>query len=983
MKKSQTTEKNFEVEHIIKVLTDENNYLLRNSSDHFSHEYYLDTELLLRFIKETQPGEWEKHLENYENNSEDKFLERVSKELSSRGTLDVLRNGVKDRGVHFELAYFKPVSGLNPEHKAQYNANKFSVIRQLVYVKNSGKSLDIVLFLNGIPIITAELKNQFTDQDYTDAISQYRFDREPKEPLLERAMIHFAIDNDDVYFVTKLSGKNTKFLPFNKDVRNPDDKRGFKSAYIYHDIWDPDSLLDIIHNFMRVVEEENEFGRKKRKLIFPRYHQLDAVRRITNSAREKGTNKNYLIQHSTGSGKTYTISWLAHHFSQIYNNNERTFDTVVVVSDRKVIDRQLKDAIYDFEQTTGVVKHAEKSKDLRKALKKGKNIVVTTAQKFTYIVETIEKLEGSNFAVLIDEAHSGQGGKMSQAINKTFSYGSLEEAEEKDPKEKSLEDVVVESIKSKSKRDNVSYLAFTATPKQRTFEVFGEKNGKPFSLYSMKQAIKEGFVLNVLENYVSYRTYYKLAKKIKSDPEFSRRKATALLRTYVDLHKHAVKEKTSVILDHFFQNVKGEIGGKAKAMVVTKSRLHAVRYKLELDRQIVERGSNIKTLVAFTGTVKDGGNEYTEPRMNNGIPEEKTKEEFEKSKYRILVVASKYQTGFDQPLLQTMYVDKKLNGINAVQTLSRLNRTCPGKEYVSVLDFVNDAIEIQKSFEPYFDETILSEHIDPNDVYELESEIMNFQIIDKKEVNKFAKIWFDPKEDDQSLLHKALGPAVARYKELLSSKENESIKTDYTQERFRKLIKEFIKMYSLVIQVVKFEDVELEKLYQYCRFLLKKLPLEKDALPKEVINSVDMESFKIKKIYEGKIIPAEDDEGLEPIKPKKGKGIMDERDRLSEIIKKVNEVGGADELTEEDKVKVGQIAQTISENKKFQKSKEVNSRKDMRLLFAKLFEKTYSDMYDSDLDFYEKLEKNDEVREVLKEQLFDLVMNRKETNSKK
>src|SRR3989337_1146901 len=846
MKKSNLSEKNFETSHVAKTLV-ENGYIER-LPDNYNQELFLDTEILLNFIKSTQPDEWEKLQEQYPGNTEETFLKRVSGEIAKRGTLDVLRNGIKDRGVKFELAYFKPVSGLNPEHEELYKQNKFSVIRELPFSQKYQKTLDISIFLNGIPIITSELKNHFTGQDYTDAIKQYKYNRDPKEPFLKLCLVHFAIDNDRAYFTTHLEGEITQFLPFNKDIENPEDKRGFKSAYLYHDIWHPDSLLEIISHYIQIADK---------KMIFPRFHQLTAVKKIVNSAKKLGTGKNYLIQHSAGSGKTFTISWLAHQLSQIHNQQDtRVFDNVIIISDRKVIDRQLKEAVKQFEKTLGVVVWAENSSIFREALETGKNIIVTTIQKFPFVVDEISRLNGRNFAVIIDEAHSSQGGESMTTVKKTLSYTSLENAEEEDPEEKDIEEKILEDIQARGRMANGSFFAFTATPKQQTLELFGEKQPdgsyQAFSLYSMCQAIEEGFIFDVLENYMTYKTYFKLVKMIEDDPEYEKRKATAVLKRYVDLHEHAIKKKTEIMLEHFNKNAKGKMNGRAKAMVVTRSRLHAVRYKLEFDRQLKERDGDVKALAAFTGTVKDDGHEFTESNMN-GFPESQTVKKFDTDEYRIMIVAHKFQTGFDQPLLQTMYVDKKLRKVNAVQTLSRLNRISPGKDNASVLDFVNETEEIKEAFQPYYETTILSEGTDPNILYQIEQDIYKFDVIDQSDVGQFTVLWYST--EDQSKLHQVLAPAIVRFKEL--TKEDKYV--------FKDNLRRLVKTYAFVTQLVSFTDVSLEKLHLFCRFLLKKLPLDKDTLPREIVENIDMNRYRIKQTYKGGITLEKKDGELAPL----------------------------------------------------------------------------------------------------------------------
>lgn len=966
MKKTKLNENNFEVAHVVKTLVD-NGYIER-LPENYNQQLFIDSEILLNFVKNTQSEEWEKLQKQYPENTGDIFLKRVSGEIAKRGTLDVLRNGVKDRGAKFELAYFKPVSGLNPEHERLYKQNRFTVIRQLPFSQKYQKTLDISIFLNGIPIITSELKNHFTGQDYTDAIKQYKYDRDPKEPFLKRCLVHFAVDNDRVYFTTHLEGENTQILPFNKDIENPEDKRGFKVAYLYHDIWHPDSLLEIISHYIQITEkEDSKTGKKTKKVIFPRFHQLTAVKQLVDSAKKLGTGKNYLIQHSAGSGKTFTISWLAHQLSQIHNQQDtRVFDNAIIISDRKVIDKQLKEAVKQFEKTLGVVVWAEKSSILKEALETGKNIIVTTIQKFPFVVDEISRLKGRNFAVIIDEAHSSQGGEGIKTVKKTLSYTSLENAEKEDHEEKDVEDKILEDIQARGRIQNGSFFAFTATPKQQTLELFGVKQPdgsyQAFSLYSMRQAIEEGFIIDVLENYMTYKTYFKLVKMIEDDPEYEKRKATAVLKRYVDLHEHAIRKKTEIMLGHFYKNVKGKINGKAKAMVVTRSRLHAVRYKLEFDRQLKERGGDVKALVAFTGTVRDDGHEFTESSMN-GFPESQTVKKFDTDEYRIMIVAHKFQTGFDQELLHTMYVDKKLQRVNAVQTLSRLNRISPGKDEVYVLDFVNETDDIRKSFQPYYETTILSEGTDPNVLYEIERDILKFDIIDQSEIDRFVELWYST--EDQSKLHQVLSPAVGRYKEL--SKEE--------QFTFKDDLRRYTKTYAFIAQIVTFEDVSLEKLYLYSRFLLKKLPIDKDSLPREIVESIDMDRYRIKATYKGGITLEKKEGQLTPLTPKEKQLPVSEYDRLSAIIAKINEIGGT-QFAEDDKVKFARLGDKIYHNDHFKESMKTNTKSNLKLLFKKLFDQAMADMYENDLNFYKKIEGNPSVKELIKDNLFEDVFKR-------
>lgn len=692
--------------------------------------------------------EWERLATIHGEEVERKFLLRLYKELDNRGMLDVLRHGVVDYGVRFHLAFFAPASGLNPETRRLYEANRLTVLRQLYFSqKQEHDSVDVVLCLNGLPIVTLELKNQFTGQTSGHARRQYIQDRDPRELLFsfkKRALVHFAVDTDEVWMATALNGKETRFLPFNKGhnhgAGNPPNPDGHRTAYLWEEVLAKDSLLDILGNYAHLQLEELNFnGRKVRKesLIFPRYHQLDVVRKLQATLKASGVGKNYLIQHSAGSGKSNSIAWLAHSLASLHGGDERPiFDCVIVVTDRRVLDKQLQDTIYQFEHKQGVVVKIDKdSNQLAEALKAGVKIIVTTLQKFPFVIDKIGELPGRKYAVIVDEAHSSQTGDASDAMKKVLTNGNSDERAE-DADEWSYEDELVSTMQArKARQANMSFFAFTATPKPKTLKAFGENgpDGKPraWHLYSMRQAIEEGFILDVLKNYTTYKTFFKLTKQIAEDPHLDKRQANRAIARFLKLHPVNVSQKVEVIVEHFRRVVMRKIGGRAKGMVVTCSRLEAVRYKTEVDFYLQEKGyTNIKALVAFSGTVKDPDTEleYTEPKMN-GFGERELPERFELDEYRLLLVADKYQTGFDQPLLHTMYVDKKLSGVRAVQTLSRLNRTCPGKEDTFVLDFANDVEEIQKAFQPFYEGTTIEEEIDPNQLYDLRDRLADYGVI--------------------------------------------------------------------------------------------------------------------------------------------------------------------------------------------------------------------------------------------------------------
>lgn len=768
------TEKGFEqaIEHHLL-----GHQYVKGDPANFDAALALDPVTLLAFLKDTQPDEWTKLAGFYGADAETKIAENIARNLDQRGMLDCIRHGVSDRGVKIRLAYFKPATGMNPDTLALYEKNVLTITRQVHYSeKNPGLSVDVVLSLNGLPVATAELKNPFTGQTVKHAQKQYRQDRDPRERLFrfkKRALVHFAVDPDEIYMTTRLAGKNTFFLPFNKGrdggKGNPDNPTGYKTAYLWEDVWERDSWLDILGRFVHLeIKEEKEDGKKIRKesIIFPRYHQLDVVRRLLAAAKTNGSGTNYLIQHSAGSGKSNSIAWLVHRLASLHDNNDNLiYDSTIVVTDRRVLDKQLRDTIYQFEHKQGVVRKIDKdSAQLADALTSGTRIVITTLQKFSFVLDKIKELPKRNYALIVDEAHSSQTGESAANLRKVLAATSLEEAEKEEggADEYDPEEEILKALAARGPQKNLSFFAFTATPKHKTLEMFGtdgsDEKPEPFHLYSMRQAIEEEFILDVLDKYTTYKTYYKLAKAIEDDPEVDRKKATQAIARFVSLHPHNLAQKTEVMVEHFRNFTCKNIGGKAKAMIVSRSRLHAVRYKRAFDKHLKEHGyDKLKALVAFSGTVHDSGADYTEVGMN-GFGERELPERFDTDEYQFLIVAEKYQTGFDQPLLHTMYVDKKLQGLQAVQTLSRLNRTCRGKEDTFVLDFQNEAEEIQESFKPYYERTEIEERVDPNSLYVLKHELDGFQIYWHQEVEDFAKVFFKPldkqREQDKGLLHK-------------------------------------------------------------------------------------------------------------------------------------------------------------------------------------------------------------------------------------
>jgi type I restriction enzyme R subunit len=932
------------------------------------------------FILATQPKQWEKLKQHHGAATREQFMIRLASEIETRGALDVLRNGVKDSGVKFQLAYFKPASGLNEETRRLWQANLFAAVRQLRYSQKNENSLDLVLFLNGIPIFTAEVKNPLTGQDVEEAIRQYKITRDPREPLLAygRCLAHFAVDPDLAYVTTHLAGAKTRFLPFNRGKFGgagnppvPPTQRGYATSYLWEETWTRDSVLDLVRQFIHEVEEEDDKGRKtgKRFLIFPRYQQLDAVRMLIANARELGGGRGYLIQHSAGSGKSFTIAWLAHQLSTLHDaSDRRVFDSIVVITDRRILDRQLQATVRQFEQTLGVVENIDTtSRQLKDALESGKTIIVTTLQKFPVIVNEIGALPGKRFAVIVDEAHSSQSGESSKSLKAVLAAKSLEEAEREEAQSKSLEeeldDAILGEMEKRKVPPNVSMFAFTATPKPRTLELFGQKraDGKfePFHLYSMRQAIEEGFILDVLANYSTYSAYWRLLKKIEDDPRYDKSKAEYLLKSFVELHPHAIREKVRIMTQHFAAQVQSEIGGKAKAMIVTRSRLHAVRYKLAVDQYLTERGLPFKALVAFSGSVQDGGKTYTESGMN-GFPEAQTAKTFERLEYRFLIVANKFQTGFDQPLLHTMYVDKKLGGVNAVQTLSRLNRTHQEKKGAVVLDFANEADTIKVAFEPYYKTTLLSEKTDPNLLYEIQTRLAAFAVYTEADVNAFAKVYYNSKAT-QDQLYAFLAPMVERWKGI---SEEERV-------QFRGQLNDYIRLYAFLAQVLTFSDVDLEKLYVFARHLLRLLPADRAELPREVQQNIDMESYRIQQTSSGSIALDRKAGVLDPQSAKGRYGMQpEEMEALSRIIADLNERFGLN-LGPEHRVTLAQMMQTLDGDVALDAAARVNTRENVRLTFDNKVESVIQDIVDNNFELYKRITDDRSFGDALKNFLFD------------
>ena len=937
---------------------------------------------IIEFIQDTQSKTLKKLELQYGSDTENKLTKRISSEIESRGIIDVLRKGVKDRGCQFQLVYFQPKSGLNPDHKDLYKKNQFTTIRQLKYSKQNEKSIDMGIFINGIPIMMLELKNSLTGQDHTNGIKQWKYDRDPKEPLFrfKRNLVYFSVGNEKVYMTTRLSGSMTRFLPFNKDIENPVNPTGHKTHYLWDEILQPNSVLDLIENFVHVrIETEKGYDpkldkvvdKKKELMIFPRFHQLNVIRRLKQSIIDEGSGHNYLIQHTTGSGKSLSIGWLSYLLSSLYQNQadtSRLFDSVIVVTDRRVLDKQIRNTIKQLEQTKGVVNPVDiDSKQLREYIESGKSIIITTIQKFPVISKSIASMKGRKFAVVIDEVHSSQSGETSKHLKKSLSDSVLDEYQEGEDTDDltEVDKLILDEINQRGKQPHISYFGFSGTPKNKTLEIFGRKNSEghfvSYDLYSMKQSIAEGFTLDVLQNYTPYKRYFKLNKKLVEDKELPKSRVKSMLVKWVDLHSHTIREKTKIILEHFTNHTSNKLSGKSRAMLVTRSRLHCVKYKLEFDKQMKEMGLPYSALVGFSGKVydEDTHQEYTESSMN-GFSESKTEENLKDPRYRILIVNNKFQTGFDEPMLHTMYVDKKFGGLQCVQTLSRLNRSMSGKTDTFVLDFVNDPDVVQESFQPYYQGTILTEETDPNRLYTIEQEIKKYNLFQDEIVNQYVDIFYDdvtPLEELQGILDTVV--------------ENWNDLSEEDQEKFRGDIQSFIRLYGYILQVVTFKDLELEKLYIFLRGLNKKLPRRKIDILSDILTSVDLDYFKIEEKYTRNIELEDEDGELQGIGGESGGGMDEEAtELLSRIIQVLNESFDGD-FTEDDKVNLERIEKRIHRDNYLKNIMNGdNTESNKRHAFNEIFESLLTDLVGEHLDFYNKL-KEPKKNRFVKDRLYE------------
>jgi len=984
-KQTDTTEKGLEA-HISQYLVDENNFLLRENKV-YDNISCIDNELLFQFLEATQPKAIAKLKTYHQDLYKQKIIKRLNDQIQAKGIIEVLRKGITDgfTDTKLHLFYDKPVSAFNRDANVLYQANLFSVMRQVYFSPNDKKSLDMMIFINGIPIISFELKNELTKQNVQHAINQYKNDRDPNEELfrLGRLMVNFAVDTEEIWMCTQLKKEKSYFLPFNKGYNNGagnPPKDGIKTDYLWKEILTKHNLTDIIQNYCQLITEEKEYldekrkvrTKKEKKLIFPRYHQLLAVRNLLADAQEHGSGQKYLIQHSAGSGKSNSISWLAHQLVGLHDKSgkDNIFDTVIVVTDRRVLDAQIRNNIRQFQQVSGVVEAiTEGSKQLKEALEEGKKIIITTIQKFPHIVEEIGELPGTNFAIIIDEAHSSLSGQMARKLNEALSKPNEDdEIETEDNDTVTGEDLITDLIKSRKLLPNASYFAFTATPKNKTLELFGvpftegdKTKFRAFHLYSMKQAIEEGFIMDVLLNYTTYQSYYALLKKIEDDPEYDKLKAQKKLKAYVESHEHAIKKKAILIVQHFMENVirKKRMGGFAKAMLVTSSRANAVKYKKAFDDYLHKINSPYKAIVAFSGEI-DG---QTEANLN-GFSSNSIPTEFEKNEYRFLLVANKFQTGFDQPLLHTMYVDKKLGGVNAVQTLSRLNRSHPLKKDTFVLDFANTAEEIEMAFKPYFESTILGEATDPNKLFDLQDALDNFQVYTREQVVEFSDKILANVPVDQ--LHAMLDSSSAIFRNDLAEEQ---------QADFRAKVKTYVRLYIFLSQVVPFENPYLERLYIFLNHLQNKLGGETPIdLAQGILDNIDMDSYRLQ-LEATTNIAMEQGEDLKPIPTDMRGGTSEaEIDRLSNILQTFNDRYGT-QFEDVDKVRqmAENVAKDVAQNQELITSIKYSDDQNARITSDKIVGEELLKHITTNFDLYKLYSDNKEFKADFSAMMFGMV----------
>ncbi|KAF0099883.1 MAG: helicase type I site-specific restriction-modification system restriction subunit [bacterium] len=937
----------------------------------YDRDFAVDRVQLAAFIEATQPRVMEALDLGHDSPTRQKFLARLQGEITKRGVIDVLRNGVKHGPLHLDLFYGTPTPG-NAQAEERHAANRFSVTRQLRYSRDETQlALDLCLFINGLPVATFELKNSLTKQTVADAVEQYRRDRDPRELLFQfgRCVVHFAVDDSEVRFCTHLQGKASWFLPFNQgwndgagNSPNPD---GLKTDYLWKQVLTPQGLTDILENYAQVVEVKNEkTGKKKAVQIFPRYHQLDVVRKLLAHAGEHGVGARYLIQHSAGSGKSNSIAWLAHQLIGLSRDGAAVFDSIIVITDRRILDQQIRDTIKQFAQVGATVGHAEHSGDLRRFIESGKKIIISTVQKFPFILDEIgSEHRGRHFAILIDEAHSSQGGKTAAAMSEALA----------DP-EDAVNDVLEKRMAARKMLANASYFAFTATPKNKTLEIFGEAYSegghlrhRPFHGYTMKQAIQEGFILDVLKHYTPVNSYYKLIKTVPGDPEFDTQRARKKLRKYVESHDHAIRLKAEIMVDHFHEQVMAfnKIGGQARAMVVTSGIERAIQYFHAFRDYLGERKSPYQAIVAFSGEHEYGGAKVTEASLN-GFPSNAIADRIQEDPYRFLICADKFQTGYDEPLLHTMYVDKPLSGIKAVQTLSRLNRAHPKKHDVFVLDFMNDTDGIKQSFEPYYRTTVLADETDPNKLHDLKAALDAYQVYAPEQVEALVALYLEGADRDR--LDPILDACVATYKEQLD---------EDGQVDFKGKAKAFTRTYEFLAAILPYSNTDWERLSLFLNFLLPKLPAPKEEdLSRGILESIDMDSYRVEKLAAMKLQLPDEDGEIEPVLTGGGgRKPEPELERLSNILKTFNDQFGNIKWSDSDRVHqliTQDIPMRVAADTAYQNAKKNNDKQNARIEHDKALVRVIVSLMKDDTELFKQFSDNPDFKRWLADTVFGL-----------
>jgi len=940
----------------------------------YDREYCVDLVQLGTFLQATQPAAAESFDLDTDGPERRRFLARLQGEVTKRGTVDVLRKGVSHGPHRIDLMYGSPSPG-NEAARIRYGQNRFSVTRQLRYSRDEAQlALDLCLFVNGLPVATFELKNSLTKQTVADAVEQYKRDRNPREKLFElgRCLVHFSVDDHEVQFCTQLRGKESWFLPFNRGwdggAGNPSNPNGLKTDYLWKQVLTRDGLTDIIENYAQIVETKGEkTGRKRREQLWPRYHQLDVVRELLADASERGVGFRYLIQHSAGSGKSNSIAWLAHQLIGLERDGATIVDSVIVVTDRRVLDRQIRDTIKQFAQVGSVVGHAQDAAHLRTLLEEGKRIVITTVQKFPFILDAIgDEHRGRRFAIIIDEAHSSQGGRTSASVSMALGKAGVVDEDE------TTEDTINRLMESRKLLPNASYFAFTATPKNKTLEIFGDpvtEGGKtrhaPFHSYTMKQAIQEGFIIDVLRNYTPVDSYYRLVKTVEGDPEFDTKRAGKKLRRYVEDNDHAIRLKAEIMVDHFHEQVAGlqKVGGQARAMVVTSGVQRAISYYDAIRDYLVESKSPYRAVVAFSGEHEYGGAKVTETSLN-GFSSNLITEKIREEPFRFLVCAEKFQTGYDEPLLHTMYVDKQLAGVKAVQTLSRLNRAHPRKHDAFVLDFANDADTIQTAFADYYRTTILAEETDPDRLHDLKATLDGYQVYAPEQVDDLVERYLSGAERDR--LDPILDTCVAVYREQLD---------EDGQVDFKGKAKAFLRTYDFLAAILPYTYPDWEKLSVFLTFLVPKLPAPiEDDLSKGILDAIDMDSYRVEKQAVLDIQLPDEDAEIGPV-PTEGGGQKPETelDRLSNILREFNDRFGNIEWKDHDKIErviAEELPRKVANDRAYQNAMANSDRQNARIEHDKALERAMTDVLADHTELFKQFSDNESFRRWLSEMVF-------------